>query len=77
MAEVLPITTVLTDLNAQWIANNVTEPSFVEVNGANEPFRFDLNAGDHVIGRAGTPALSEEPIGNWKYGNRTYNLVLL
>ena len=76
MAEVLPITTVLTDLNAQWIANNVTEPSFVEVNGANEPFRFDLNVGDHVIGRAGTPALSEEPIGNWKYGNRTYNLEL-
>ena len=38
--------------------------------------RFDLNRGDHIVGRAGSPALEEEPIGNWKYGNRTYSLEL-
>ena len=80
MAEALPITTVLADLDggspANWRPGNVVKPAFVEVNGANEPFRFDLNVADHVIGRAGTPTFNEEPIGNWKYGNRTYNLEL-
>ena len=38
--------------------------------------RFDLNVNDHFIGRAGSPAIEEEPIGNWTYGNRTYNLDL-
>jgi len=80
MPEVLPITTLLTDLDggtpANWNTSNVTKPAFVEVNGANEPFRFDLNVADHVIGRAGSPVLEETPIGNWKYGNRTYNIEL-
>lgn len=80
MAEVLPITTFLTQLNggspANWNPSNVVKPAFVEVNGTNEPFRIDLNVGDQVIGRAGSPALEEIPIGNWKYGNRTYNIEL-
>ena len=29
--------TVLADLDGQWNGSNVTEPSFIEVNGANEP----------------------------------------
>ena len=74
MPEPIPITTVLADLDGQWNGSNVTEPSFIEVNGANEPLRFDLNVGDHVIGRSGS--FDEEPIGNWKYGNRTYNIEL-
>ena len=76
MPEPLPITTILADLDAQWNGSNVTEPAFIEVNAANEPIRFDLNVGDQVIGRAGSPAFDEEPIGNWKYGNRTYNIEL-
>ena len=76
MPEPLPITTILTDLDAQWNGSNVTEPAFIEVNAANEPIRFDLNVGDQVIGRAGSPAFDEEPIGNWKYGNRKYNIEL-
>ena len=74
MPEVLPIVDVLADLDTQWNGSNVTEPAFIEVNGVNEPLRFDLNVGDQIVGRAGSPALDEEPIGNWKYGNRTYNI---
>ena len=76
MPEVLPIVDVLADLDTQWNGSNVTEPAFIEVNGVNEPLRFDLNVGDQIVGRAGSPALDEEPIGNWKYGNRTYNIEL-
>tara|TARA_R110002020_G_scaffold129310_2_gene289605 strand:- start:433 stop:867 length:435 start_codon:yes stop_codon:yes gene_type:complete len=76
MPEPLPVNTILTDLDAQWNASNVVEPFFIEVTGNNEPIRFDLNRGDHVIGRAGSPAFEEEPIGNWKYGNRTYSIEL-
>ena len=72
----LPVNVVLADLDAQWNPSNVTEPLFIEVTGANEPIRFDLNRADHVIGRAGSPVFEEEPIGNWKYGNRTYNIEL-
>jgi hypothetical protein len=74
--EPIPIDDIITDLDGQWNASNVTEPSFIIVNGDNQPIRFDLNVGDHVIGRTGSPAFQEEPIGNWKYGNRTYNVQL-
>ena len=40
MPEPIPITTVLADLDGQWNGSNVAEPSFIEVNGANEPLRF-------------------------------------
>ena len=76
MPEPLPVTAILTDLEAQWNGSNVTEPAFIEVNKANEPLRFNLNTGDQVIGRAGSPAFDEQPIGNWKYGHRTYNVQL-
>ena len=76
MPEALPINVVLTDLERQWNNSNETTPFFIEVTGADEPMRFDLNRGDHIIGRAGSPALDEEPIGNWKYGNRTYSIEL-
>ena len=76
MPEALPINVVLTDLESQWNNSNVTTPFFIEVTGTNEPMRFDLNRGDHIVGRAGSPALEEEPIGNWKYGNRTYSIEL-
>ena len=76
MPEPLPVTVLLADLDAQWNGSNVTEPAFIEVNKANEPLRFNLNTGDQVIGRSGSPAFDEAPIGNWKYGNRTYNIEL-
>ena len=59
MPEPLPVNVVLADLDAQWNPSNVTEPLFIEVTGANEPIRFDLNRADHVIGRAGSPAFVE------------------
>ena len=74
--EPIPIDAVMTDLDSQWDASNVTKPTLTTVNGENQPFRFDLNVGDHVIGRTGSPALEETPIGNRKFGNRIYNLEL-
>ena len=74
--EPIPIDDVFTDLDSQWNASNVTKPSFIKVNAANQPIRFVLNVGDHLIGRTGSPAMEETPIGNWKYGNRTYNIEI-
>ena len=75
-SEPIPIDAIMTDLNGQWNASNVTKPALVTVNAANQPLRFDLNAGDQVVGRTGSPAFEEEPIGNRKYGNRTYNVSI-
>ena len=74
--EPIPIDAVLADLDSQWNASNVTKPAFITVNAANEPIRFDLNVGDQVVGRTGSPAMDETPIGNWKYGNRVYSLEI-
>ena len=78
--EPLPIKDFLTDLEGQWTFSNVAgtsaKPAFIEVTGSGEPMRFDLNVNDHVIGRAGNPAMDEYPIGNWVYGNRSYNIEL-
>ena len=47
--EPIPIDDIFTDLDSQWNASNVTKPSFITVNAANEPIRFDLNVGDHLV----------------------------
>ena len=74
--EPIAIDDVFTDLDSQWNASNVAKPTFIKVNAANQPLRFDLNVGDHLVGRIGTPSFVEQPIGNWKYGNRTYNIEI-
>ena len=77
MHEPLPVKEFLDELDTQWNASNVSEPKIIEVTGStNDPLRFNLNMGDAVFGRAGSPALEETPIGNWTYGNRIYNLEL-
>ena len=76
-SEPLPVKEFLDELDAQWNASNVVEPRFIEVTGnTSDPLRYDLNVKDVVVGKAGTPAVDELPIGNWKYGNRTYNIEL-
>ena len=81
--EPMPVNEFITDLEAQWLPNNVDstfanaaadKPNFIEVTGNSEPMRFNLNVADAVVVRAGTPSVDETPLGNWKYGNRTYNL---
>jgi len=73
----LPVKEFLDDLDAQWNASNVVEPQIIEATGeTNDPLRYNLNVKDALIGRAGTPAIEETPIGNWKYGNRVYNIEL-
>ena len=76
MPEPIAIDDAMTDISGQWNASNVIKPTFVTVNGANPPFRFDLNTGAHIIGRTGSPAFNEIPIGNHKYGNRSYGIEL-
>ena len=76
-SEPLPVKEFLDELDAQWDASNVVEPRFIEVTGnTSDPLRYDLNVKDVVVGKAGTPAVDEFPIGNWTYGNRTYNIEL-
>ena len=75
--EPIPVDAIMADLDSQWNASNVEEPIYVTVNSAiTEPLRFDLNRGDYIIGRTGSPAFEESPIGNWKYGDRAYNVDL-
>jgi hypothetical protein len=76
-SEPLPVKEFVDDLDAQWNASNVVEPRFIEVTGStNDPLRYDLNVKDVVVARPGNPAFDEIPIGNWKYGNRVYNIEL-
>ena len=78
--EPVAIKDFMTDVEGQWTYSNVSgtskKPAFIEVTGSGELMRFDLNVNDHFVGRAGSPAMEEEPIGNWIYGNRNYNLEL-
>jgi len=78
--EPVPINEFFVDVEDQWTYSNVlgttAKPAFVEVTGDDEPMRFNLNVNDHFVGRAGSPALEETPIGNWKYGDRTYSLEI-
>tara|TARA_R110000824_G_scaffold353724_1_gene540816 strand:+ start:55 stop:507 length:453 start_codon:yes stop_codon:yes gene_type:complete len=78
--EPLPASDVLDILTTTWDFNKVTgatkNPGFVEVTGSGDPLRVDLNVNDQIIGRAGNPAMDEQPIGNYKYGNRQYMVEL-
>jgi len=84
MVEPLATKVILQELDASntgWNTNNVVKPTFVEatgtgLDGASDPIRFDLNRGDILVSRAGSPVFEETPIGNWNYGNRTYNVEL-
>ena len=74
---------ILTEINSQWTAGNVdsTTPIFIEATGTGtdstaDALRFDLNRGDIMVSRPGSPSFEEEPIGNWLYGNRTYNITM-
>jgi len=49
----------------------------MEVRGdANDRLGFNLKVSGVWVGRPGEPAQEETPIGNWKYGNRVYNIIL-
>jgi len=74
--EIIPRDEGMTDLNSQWNASNVTKPTLITVNKTNDPIRYDLNRGDILLGRTGSPSFDEQPIGNWKYGNRVYNIEI-
>ena len=78
--EPLPASDVLDILDATWTYANVSgstkKPGFVEVTGAGDPLRIDLNVNDQIVGKAGNPAVDEQPIGNYKYGNRNYMVEL-
>ena len=81
--EPMPTNEILDEINSQWTTGNVdnTTPTFLEATGTGTdnvaaPIRFDLNRGDVIVTRPGSPSFEEEPIGNWLYGNRTYNISM-
>ena len=74
--EPVPVTEVLSELDTNWNASNVTKPQLVELAGTDAITRLDLNRGDYLIARPGSPTLDEVPVGNWKYINRTYNVIV-
>ena len=78
--EPIAVTEFITDLESQWTHTNVSgagkKPGFIEVTGASEPMRYNLNVNDQIIARPSGPALQEIPIGNRKFGNRIYNITL-
>ena len=83
--EPVPVNEYIADLETQWdpskvdsnFSNSATyKPNFIEVTGDDEPIRYSLNAADAVVVRAGTPSVEETPVGNWTYGNRTYNIEI-
>ena len=82
MPEPLPVKDFLDELavpasGGVWNVSNVVAPQVIEVTGStNDPLRFNLNVNDVVVGKPGEPAQEETPIGNWKYGNRAYNIIL-
>lgn len=76
MPEAIPITHVMTELDGQWNISNVVKPTLIEMMGATDPARYNLNAGDVIIGQPGSPALVETPIGNWKYVRRQFNIEI-
>ena len=51
MAEPIAVTDILSELNTQWNASNVTKPQLVELNGPEGIFRIDLNRADYIIGQ--------------------------
>ena len=72
----VPVGLLKTEVSGQWNASNVAAQSFIEVNVSAQSLRYDLNVKDALLFRAGSPTLSEEPIGNWQYVNRVYNVDL-
>ena len=81
MVEPLATKDLLGELNTEWTSSNVsnTTPSFLEATGTGldntaDRLRYDLNRADVVISRPAIPSFQEEPIGNWKYGNKIYNV---
>ena len=69
MAEPLATKVILQELDAAntgWNTNNVAKPIFVEATGTGldgtaDPIRFDLNRGDILVSRAGSPVFEETP----------------
>ena len=72
----VPVALLKTEVSGQWNASNVAAPTFIEVNVSAQSLRYDLNVKDALLFRAGSPTISEEPIGNWQYVNRVYNVEL-
>lgn len=72
----VPVSLLKTEVSAQWDTDNVAAPTFIEVNVSAQSLRYDLNVKDALLFRAGSPTIAEEPIGNWQYVNRIYNVEL-
>jgi len=75
-SEPVAATDIVLELSTNWDTNNVVKPQLIELTGAADAIRVDLNRGDYLIVKTGSPTLEETPLGNWKYVNRVYNVVV-
>ena len=75
-SEPVAATAIVAELNDTWNGDNVTKPQILELTGATDALRVDLNRGDYIIVKAGSPTFEETPLGNWKYVNRVYNIAI-
>jgi len=77
-AEVIPSEDVKDLFNTNWdetTTGSIPKPFFLVVTMTDQEIRHDLRKqGDLMIIRAG--AFKEEPIGNYIYGNRLYDITL-
>ena len=75
---VIPIRSYLDDLKDNWNSINTdsTIPNFKEATEDNTTMYFNLTNGDAIIGKAALPTFEEQPIGNWKFVNRVFNIEL-
>ena len=65
MPEVMGSASVLAELDAQWNAANVVEPSFIDINTSTSPLRVNLIPGDQVL--IYQTSFVPQPIGTWVY----------
>lgn len=76
MPEAIPSADTVSMLDTQWNSSNVTEPTYVDVNSGTAPQRIDFRQADYAVVSVDSPAIEEQPIGPWIYGNRTTRVVV-
>tara|TARA_R110002110_G_scaffold141504_1_gene329367 strand:+ start:50 stop:496 length:447 start_codon:yes stop_codon:yes gene_type:complete len=74
---VTPMEDTIDLLVAQWNNSNVATPNdFVKHNTLVVKRLVNLRNGSAIIGRPSTTSHEVQPIGNWVYGNNTYDIEL-
>lgn len=82
--ETIPVAEVYELLDKNWQTIDSPKPRLFDLGRDGRTLRVDFDRifaptqgkQDLVIIRPGSATLEEQPIGNWTYGNRIYNIIL-